>query len=356
LANKKNQAKTPQNSAPGSRPRNKYQARIRIYSTIIIATFMVMALGLGGYAYLFKEPPAVTSLQPEPQPGPNLPAEPTPEPVPNPEPAPSPTAPDNSPTSPAPSTPEPSSPAPDKTTLPANNDNQPQVPKDKLLQWYYVANNKHEQPFIPAVVKEMMAKYQGIYLGNAGEKKIYLTFDAGYENGYTGRILDVLAANQVKAAFFVTKPYITTQPELVKRMAAEGHLVGNHTATHPSLPKITDDQIKKELETTEAAFTAATGKEMVRMVRPPEGAFSEKTLASLQEMGYRAVFWSMAFRDWDVKKQPGADKAYENVINNIHPGAVILLHAVSSSNAEALNDIIYELKRQGYEFALLSEL
>ena len=142
----------------------------------------------------------------------------------------------------------------------------------------------------------------------------------------------------------MTKPYITTQPELVKRMAAEGHLVGNHTATHPSLPKITDDQIKKELETTEAAFTAATGKEMERMVRPPEGAFSEKTLASLQEMGYRAVFWSMAFRDWDVKKQPGADKAYENVINNIHPGAVILLHAVSSSNAEALNDIIYELK------------
>ena len=118
----------------------------------------------------------------------------------------------------------------------------------------------------------------------------------------------MLAANQVKAAFFVTKPYITSQPELVKRMVAEGHLVGNHTATHPSLPKITDDQMKKELKTTEAAFTAATGQEMARLVRPPEGAFSEKTLASLQEMGYRAVFWSMAFRDWDVKKQPGLIK------------------------------------------------
>ena len=162
LARKKNQAKTSQNAAPGRRPRNKYQARIRIYSTIIIATFMAMALGLGGYACLFKEP-AVTSLQPEPQPqtGSNPPPEPLPEPFPNPEPEPSPTAPDNSATHPAPSTPEPALPAPDKTPPSANNQNLPRGSEDKLPQWYYVANNKHEQPFIPAV-KEMMARYQGI--------------------------------------------------------------------------------------------------------------------------------------------------------------------------------------------------
>jgi len=201
-----------------------------------------------------------------------------------------------------------------------------------------------------------MTRYRGVYLGDPGSKKIYLTFDTGYENGNTSRILDTLAAHQVKAAFFVTKPYITTQPSLVKRMVAEGHLVGNHTATHPSLPTITDAQVVKEVRDTEVAFASVTGKEMPKFLRPPNGEYSEHVLALLASINYRPVLWSMAFRDWDVTKQPGSTQAFHNVVDNIHPGAVILLHSVSASNAEVLDSIITELKKQGYQFAALTEL
>jgi len=200
-----------------------------------------------------------------------------------------------------------------------------------------------------------MARYHGIYMGNSNEKRIYLTFDAGYEMGYTPSILDTLAKHQVKAAFFVTKPFITSHPELVKRMLADGHIVGSHTATHPDLTAISDGKIRQELETTEAAFLAATGQPLARLVRPPNGTYSEKVLATVYSLNYRPVFWSMAFRDWDVKNQPAPAQVTQNVIANAHPGAVILLHNVSSANAQALSDIIVGLKEQGYEFAPLSE-
>ncbi|HHV77443.1 MAG TPA: polysaccharide deacetylase family protein [Syntrophothermus lipocalidus] len=228
-------------------------------------------------------------------------------------------------------------------------------PSAKRLVWYYVPGKNHQQPFIPQSARELMAKYNGIYLGSPDAKRIYLTFDAGYEMGYTATILDTLAQYQVKAAFFVTKPFITSHPELVKRMVAEGHVVGSHTATHPDLTTISEEKIDKELETTEAAFLAATRQPLARLVRPPNGTYSEKVLATLHSLNYRPVFWSMAFRDWDVKNQPTPAKIFQDVTGNIHPGAVILLHNVSSSNAQALPNIIVELKKQGYEFAPLSD-
>lgn len=168
----------------------------------------------------------------------------------------------------------------------------------------------------------------------------------------------MLKANDVKAAFFVVKPYITSNPDIIKRMVAEGHLVANHSSKHPAMPVRANnpEAFKKEFTEVEDAFKELTGTEMPKYFRPPMGKFSEKTLSMTKELGYKTIFWSFAHVDWDVNNQPSVQKTHDTVINRIHDGCIILLHAVSKSNTEALDSIIKDLKAQGYRFGTLDEL
>ncbi len=220
--------------------------------------------------------------------------------------------------------------------------------------WYYMPTNDHTVPRGNDSVA--LSKYSAYYTGKTSEKVIYLTFDEGYENGYSAKILDILKAKGVKAAFFVTKPYIESQPELIKRMVAEGHTVGNHSAKHLSSPTLTDAQLKQELDSTAESFKKITGVDMPKFFRPPMGEYSERTLAVVHNMGYKSVFWSFAHRDWLTDQQPGAEATYNTVMSRYHNGEIMLLHAVSSSNTEALGRIIDSLRAQGYSFKTLEEL
>ncbi len=226
---------------------------------------------------------------------------------------------------------------------------------NKSYSWYFIRNNKHQQPGFDKAYKALLDKYNGIAIGNKNKKDIFLTFDNGYENGYTVRILDILKRQNIKVAFFVQGTYIDSNPEIVKRMAREGHLVLNHTNKHPQMPSISQARLKEEINLVAQKYKKVTGRDMKKFLRPPSGVFSERSLADTKSLGYRTVFWSMAYRDWLVDDQPGKSAAYKHVVDNIHNGAVILLHSVSKSNTEALEDIIKELKRQGYNFKLLSE-
>ncbi|MGE5397352.1 MAG: delta-lactam-biosynthetic de-N-acetylase [Chitinophagales bacterium] len=243
---------------------------------------------------------------------------------------------------------------PSETETPKTDEPETDSPAftNQRFGWNLINNLNHASPGIPEDAR-IIFNYNGLYLGDSSQNKVYLTFDEGYENGYTSRILDSLAANKVAAAFFVTRSYIEKNPEIIKRMVREGHQVCNHTATHPSLPSSTDEQIKNEIDTTAQAFHDLTGSEMSRYLRPPSGEYSDRVLYTIQKAGYKTVFWSMAYRDWEVDKQPGAEYAYNYVMTHIHPGAIILLHAVSSSNTEALDRIIKDLKSSGYSFARL---
>ncbi len=218
--------------------------------------------------------------------------------------------------------------------------------------WWVRFKVEHQPPVIDPVIQKMMDKYDGIFLGNTDEKVIYLTFDEGYENGYTLKILDILKENDVKAAFFITGSYMKRNKDLVRRMLDEGHIVGGHTITHPSLPDVNDSVLEKELYGFEKEFYSMFN-EKIKYVRPPNGEYSERTLAATKLMGYKSVFWSITYRDFEVDKQKGADYAYQMVMDQLHNGAVILLHAVSRDNAEALDRIIKDIKAQGYEFRLL---
>jgi peptidoglycan-N-acetylmuramic acid deacetylase len=221
--------------------------------------------------------------------------------------------------------------------------------------WGLKRNSNHLQPEMPSYIADGLEKYDAYWVGSPDEKVVYLTFDEGYENGYTPKILDALKANNVKAAFFVTGHYLESQPELVKRMVDEGHIVGNHTARHPSLPDISGEQIKEELQAVEAKFEAVTGCREMRYLRPPKGEYSERTLAVTRELGYHNIFWSMAMVDW-VPMPGGAEESYRTVMDNLHNGALILLHAVSEDNAAAMDRILKAIKEQGYVFKTLDDL
>lgn len=221
--------------------------------------------------------------------------------------------------------------------------------------WGFKRNSSHEQPEMPSSITSMLSRNGAYWIGSANSKVVYLTFDEGYENGYTASILDTLKANNVKAAFFVTGHYLDTQPDLVRRMVDEGHIVGNHTDTHPSLPDISDAQIKKELQVVEEEYERITGRSDMKYLRPPQGEFSERTLAVTRALGYHNIFWSMASVDW-VPMAGGAEEAYQSVINNTHNGALILLHAVSKDNTEAMDRILKGIKAQGYTFGSLDDL
>lgn len=225
---------------------------------------------------------------------------------------------------------------------------------NKKHSWSFKRNKDHKRPL--AYNKFDIKPYDTYYVMNTDEKVIYLTMDAGYENGYMPMILDTLKANDVQATFFVTKPFVENNLELAKRMKEDGHIVGNHTVKHESMPTLSDERVRSEINDTEKYFEEATGYKMDKFFRPPAGEYSKRTLAITKELGYKTIFWSMAYADWDRNNQKGADYALNHVLENAHPGMIPLLHSISSSNAEALDDIIKQLKEQGYRFGSLYEV
>ena len=225
--------------------------------------------------------------------------------------------------------------------------------------WYYLPKTNGEPSGEPQDIVNLIDRYDGYYLGDTSRKVIYLTFDEGYENGYTARILDVLLANGVKAAFFVTRSYIANNPDLVRRMADEGHLVCNHSSTHPSMPLVALDSkaaFDKEFKDTEAAYTALTGRTMDSFFRPPMGNYSELSLHYTESLGYRTIFWSFAYRDWEVDNQPAPSDAVVLLRERTHSGGIFLLHAVSKTNADILDTVLKEWKSRGYEMGSLYDL
>lgn len=202
-----------------------------------------------------------------------------------------------------------------------------------------------------------LKQYDAYYAGDPSQKTIYLTFDAGYENGYTPAILDTLKKHNVKAAFFVVGNYIETSPDLVKRMVAEGHIVGNHTYHHPDMSKISAmEDFKKEITSLEALYKETTGQEMEKFYRPPQGKYSESNLKQAQELGYKTVFWSLAYVDWYENKQPSKEEAFEKLLGRIHPGAVVLLHSTSKTNGQILDELLTKWEEMGYRFESLDHL
>ena len=227
----------------------------------------------------------------------------------------------------------------------------------KEYDWYYESRNNREPPLSPKETRDIISKYPVYYLGDTGKKILYLTFDEGYENGYTEKILDVLKKHKVSAAFFVVEPYIKSNPEIIKRMEAEGHLVCNHSAHHPSMASVLDkEKFKLELQQVEEAYKEVTGKDMLKYFRPPMGKYSDLSLKYTSELGYKTIFWSFAYRDWIPEEQPTHDYAMEKIISKTHNGAIILLHAVSKTNAEILDQLISKWKEEGYVIKSLEEL
>ena len=217
------------------------------------------------------------------------------------------------------------------------------------IGWGIKRSDNHEQPDVGSKNKEILDRYQGIYLGNKDKKTIYLTFDLGYEAGYTPKILEILKQNDVKATFFITAHYLNTQPDLVKQMIDEGHIIGNHTVNHKSMPSCSFETIKKEVMDLHAAVNNKFGYEM-KYIRPPKGEYSERTVAYTNTLGYTTVMWSFAYDDWDESKQGREEYGKKKILDNIHNGEVMLLHATSKDNSNILDDVIKQIKNMGYEF------
>lgn len=225
----------------------------------------------------------------------------------------------------------------------------------KAIEWSWL--------YSPRDNAELLAKYKGYGFGDESKKIIYLTFDEGYENGYTASILDTLKTNNVHATFFVTKPYVTgsfngiSDSELLKRMSREGHIIGNHSMQHKSMPIFTNETaFDAELIGVEDAVNSIPGCKMSKYFRPPEGTFSELSLYYTQKLGYKSIFFALAYQDYDVDNQPDPNVAKTKLMKNTRNGMICLLHAVSKTNAAILDSLIKEWKNQGYEFKSLDEL
>ena len=205
--------------------------------------------------------------------------------------------------------------------------------------------------------KRELEQYGAWYLGDTGKKQICLTFDAGYENGCMEKILDVLKEHEVKAAFFLVGDYIERNADLVRRMAAEGHTVGNHTMHHPDMSAISDPAaFRAELEGLEELYKETVGAELPRYYRPPQGTYSQENLEQAQALGYKTIFWSLAYVDWKNDDQPDPEAAIQKLNARIHPGAVVLLHSTSKTNAQILDRLLKEWKEMGYTFITLDQL
>lgn len=215
----------------------------------------------------------------------------------------------------------------------------------KEYNWYFNPRNDGKQP-TPIKEASFFNKYGAYYVGDPKEKVIYLTFDAGYESGNTEKLLDTLKKHKVPAAFFVVDHYLKTNPDIVKRMVDEGHLVCNHSKRHPSMASITDfEKFKEEINSVEESYKEITGKDMPKFFRPPMGKFSELSLKYTQDLGYSTIFWSFAYVDWYEDKQPSHEEAKEKIFSRTHPGAIVLLHPNSTTNTEILDEVITHWKK-----------
>ncbi len=213
------------------------------------------------------------------------------------------------------------------------------------------------EPPVGNATPDFLKQYDAWFTGDTGKKTIYLTFDAGFENGNTPAILDALKKHNAPAAFFVVGNYISTAPDLVKRMVEEGHIVGNHTFHHPDMSQIADKaSFEKELQQLETLYQECTGKEMPKFYRPPQGKYNEENLQLAKELGYKTVFWSLAYVDWYTDNQPTHEEAFSKLLPRIHNGAIVLLHSTSQTNAEILDELLTKWEEQGFSFGSLEEL
>ncbi len=222
--------------------------------------------------------------------------------------------------------------------------------------WGLSFRQDNTAPIGPASAEEL-SRFQAVYLGDTSQKVIYLTFDAGYENGCTEKILDVLKAHNVPAAFFLVGNYIEKNADLVRRMVADGHIVGNHTMHHYDMRKLSDkEEFSKELTDLEALFQQVTGKELPKYYRPPQGTYSKENLLMARDMGYRTVFWSLAYVDWLTDNQPTKEQAFAKLLPRVHNGAVVLLHSTSDTNAEIMDELLTKWEQMGYTFGSIDSL
>ena len=207
------------------------------------------------------------------------------------------------------------------------------------------------QPPVGPADSATLARYDAAYVGDTTKKVLYLTFDAGYENGSTAKILDILKKHDVKAAFFLVGNYIEKNADLVRRMVDEGHMVANHTMHHPDMSKLSDPAaFAKELTDLETLFHQTTGQTMPKYYRPPQGLYSQENLQMAKDLGYKTVFWSLAYADWDTSAQPTKEQAFSKLLPRTHDGAVVLLHSTSATNAEILDELLTKWKEMGYTF------
>ena len=212
-------------------------------------------------------------------------------------------------------------------------------------------------PPIGTAGADQLGRYDAAYLGDTSEKVLYLTFDAGYENGCTEQILDTLKKHNVKAAFFLVGNYIQRNADLVRRMVQEGHTVGNHTMHHTDMSKLSDfNAFSRELSDLAELYEQTVGQPMPRYYRPPQGIYSEENLKMAQQLGYRTVFWSLAYVDWNNDAQPSREQALSKLLPRTHPGAVVLLHSTSKTNAEILDELLTKWEEAGYRFGTVEEL
>lgn len=216
---------------------------------------------------------------------------------------------------------------------------------------------KEGEPPVANATQEFLSGFDAYYIGDTSEKNLYLTFDAGYENGHTEEILSVLEKHGVQATFFLVGSYIREHPDLVRKLVEAGQLVGNHTNTHPDMAQIANSaDFAAELDATAEAYREATGEEMPKFYRPPQGNYNEENLAMAQELGYRTIFWSLAYVDWLEEDQPEREEAFAKLIPRVHPGAIVLLHSTSQTNAEILDELLTRWEDMGYQFCSLTEL
>ncbi|MEG0650470.1 MAG: polysaccharide deacetylase family protein [Oscillospiraceae bacterium] len=231
---------------------------------------------------------------------------------------------------------------------------EPRAAKASAHEWGLSFQKDSEMP-VPNLTAEELRPFDAFFCGKR-EKKLYLTFDAGYENGNTPAILDALAKHGAQGAFFVVVPFIKENPDLIKRMVQEGHIVGNHTHHHPNMAQKNEEEFKREIADVEDAFLQLIGKPMEKYYRPPQGKFSDANLEWAKAMGYKTIFWSLAYVDWKQDAQPTHEEAFAKIMSRTHDGAIVLLHTTSSTNAEILDELLGKWESMGYTFGSLAEL
>lgn len=222
----------------------------------------------------------------------------------------------------------------------------------KKIEWGIKRSDNNDQPDVGSINKQMMEESQSIYMGNKDKKIIYITFDLGYEAGYTDDILNTLRENDTTATFFITAHYVNTASDLIQKMIDNGNIVGNHTVNHKSMPSLDEETLKDEVMKLHDTVKEKFNYEM-KYIRPPKGEYSQKSLALSSSLGYKTVMWSFAYADWDEKAQPSQADAKKKILDNLHNGEVMLLHATSKTNRDILGDVIKEIKSKGYEIRSL---